>query len=227
MADLLLISKDTLSNILQRIWEGISARRGKANPGAILLSLVSLSNFRSIDVNSELRKGTKSKKQLRQSYAFIPTNEDLQQVLETKPEKFNRLVKAFSYNDNNHLQELLTQYEDDEGNSKITLDQATRWAMYDDIIKNKAMSDSSLLTLSKIHDALIKSEEFKHISPDIQELLIGHVGNVADASFGRKTETSPIANMMFLAEISPEVKDLMSKVKLPDVLKNTNLVTSV
>ena len=220
IADLLLISKDTLSNILQRIWEGISARRGKANPGAILLSLVSLSNFRSIDVNSELRKGTKSKKQLRQSYAFIPTNEDLQQVLETKPEKFNRLVKAFSYNDNNHLQELLTQYEDDEGNSKITLDQATRWAMYDDIVKNKAMSDNSLLTLSKIHDALIKSEEFKHISPDLQELLIGHVGNVADASFGRKTETSPIANMMFLAEISPEVKDLMSKVKLPDVLKN-------
>ena len=219
IADLLLISKDTLSNILQRIWEGISARRGKANPGAILLSLVSLSNFRSIDVNSELRKGTKGK-QLRQSYAFIPTNEDLQQVLETKPEKFNRLVKAFSYNDNNHLQELLTQYEDDEGNSKITLDQATRWAMYDDIVKNKAMSDNSLLTLSKIHDALIKSEEFKHISPDLQELLIGHVGNVADASFGRKTETSPIANMMFLTEISPEVKDLMSKVKLPDVLKN-------
>ena len=221
VADLLLISKDTLSNILQRIWEGISARRGKANPGAILLSLVSLSNFRSIDVNSELRKGTKrGKKQLRQSYAFIPTNEDLQQVLETKPEKFNRLVKAFSYNDNNHLQELLTQYEDDEGNSKITLDQATRWAMYDDIVKNKAMSDNSLLTLSKIHDALIKSEEFKHISPDIQELLIGHVGNVADASFGRKTETSPIANMMFLAETSPEVKDLMAKVKLPDALKN-------
>lgn len=218
IADLLLISKDTLSNILQRIWEGISARRGKANPGAILLSLVSLSNFRSIDVNSELRKGTK--KQLRQSYAFIPTNEDLQQVLETKPEKFNRLVKAFSYNDNNHLQELLTQYEDDEGNSKITLDQATRWAMYDDIVKNKAMSDNSLLTLSKIHDALIKSEEFKNISPDIQELLIGHVGNVVNASFGRKTETSPIANMMFLAEISPEVKDLMSKVKLPDALKN-------
>lgn len=221
IADLLLISKDTLSNILQRIWNGISARRGKANPGAILLSLVSLSNFRSININSELRKGTKKdKKQLRQSYAFIPTNEDLQQVLETKPEKFNRLVKAFSYNDNNHLQELLTQYEDDEGNSKITLDQATRWAMYDDIVKNKAMSDNSLLTLSKIHDALIKSEEFKHISPDLQELLIGHVGNVADASFGRKTETSPIANMMFLAEISPEVKDLMSKVKLPDVLKN-------
>ena len=219
IADLLLISKDTLSNILQRIWNGISARRGKANPGAILLSLISLSNFRSIDVNSELRKGTK-KRQLRQSYAFIPTNEDLQQVLETKPEKFNRLVKAFSYNDNNHLQELLTQYEDDEGNSKITLDQATRWAMYDDIVKNKAMSDNSLLTLSKIHDALIKSEEFKHINPDIQELLIGHVGNVADASFGRKTETSPIANMMFLAEISPEVKDLMSKVKLPDALKN-------
>lgn len=218
VADLLLISKDTLSNILQRIWEGISARRGKANPGAILLSLVSLSNFRSIDVNSELRKGTK--KQLGQSYAFIPTNEDLQQVLETKPEKFNRLVKAFSYNDNNHLQELLTQYEDDEGNSKITLDQATRWAMYDDIVKNKAMSDNSLLTLSKIHDALIKSEEFKHISPDIQELLIGHVGNVVNASFGRKTETSPIANMMFLAEISPEVKDLMSKIKLPDALKN-------
>lgn len=221
IADLLLISKDTLSNILQRIWNGISARRGKANPGAILLSLVSLSNFRSIDRNSELRKGTKkSKRQLNQSYAFIPTNEDLQQVLETKPEKFNRLVKAFSYNDNNHLQELLTQYEDDEGNSKITLDQATRWAMYDDIVKNKAMSDNSLLLLSKIHDALIKSEEFKHISPDIQELLIGHVGNVANASFGRKTETSPIANMMFLAEISPEVKDLMSKVKLPDVLKN-------
>ena len=218
VADLLLISKDTLSNILQRIWEGISARRGKANPGAILLSLVSLSNFRSIDVNSELRKGTK--KQLGQSYAFIPTNEDLQQVLETKPEKFNRLVKAFSYNDNNHLQELLTQYEDDEGNSKITLDQATKWAMYDDIVKNKAMSDNSLLTLSKIHDALIKSEEFKHISPDLQELLIGHVGNVVNASFGRKTETSPIANMMFLAEISPEVKDLMSKVKLPDALKN-------
>lgn len=221
IADLLLISKDTLSNILQRIWSGISARRGKANPGAILLSLVSLSNFRSIDTNSELRKGTKKgKRQLNQSYAFIPTNEDLQQVLETKPEKFNRLVKAFSYNDNNHLQELLTQYEDDEGNSKITLDQATRWAMYDDIVKNKAMSDSSLLTLSKIHDALIKSEEFKHISPDIQELLIGHVGNVANASFGRKTETSSIANMMFLAEISPEVQDLMSKVKLPDVLKN-------
>ena len=220
IADLLLISKDTLSNILQRIWSGISARRGKANPGAILLSLVSLSNFRSIDVNSELRKGTQEGKQLNQSYAFIPTNEDLQQVLETKPEKFNRLVKAFSYNDNNHLQELLTQYEDDEGNSKITLDQATRWAMYDDIVKNKAMSDNSLLTLSKIHDALIKSEEFKHISPDIQELLIGHVGNVVNASFGRKTETSPIANMMFLAEISPEVKDLMSKVKLPDALKN-------
>lgn len=220
IADLLLISKDTLSNILQRIWEGISARRGKANSGAILLSLVSLSNFRRININSELRKGAKGKRQLGQSYAFIPTNEDLQQVLETKPEKFNRLVKAFSYNDNNHLQELLTQYEDDEGNSKITLDQATRWAMYDDIVKNKAMSDSSLLTLSKIHDALIKSEEFKHISPDIQELLIGHVGNVADASFGRKTETSPIANMMFLAEISPEVKDLMSKVKLPDALKN-------
>ena len=221
IADLLLISKDTLSNILQRIWNGISARRGKANPGAVLLSLVSLSNFRSIDTASELRKGTnKGKKQLRQSYAFIPTNEDLQQVLETKPEKFNRLVKAFSYNNNNHLQELLTQYEDDEGNSKITLDQATKWAMYDDIVKNKAMSDNSLLTLSKIHDALIKSEEFKHISSDIQELLIGHVGNVADASFGRKTETSPIANMMFLAEISPEVKDLMSKVKLPDVLKN-------
>ena len=221
IADLLLISKDTLSNILQRIWNGISARRGKANPGAILLSLVSLSNFRSIDRNSELRKGTKKgKRQLNQSFAFIPTNEDLQQVLETKPEKFNRLVKAFSYNDNNHLQELLTQYEDDEGNSKITLDQATRWAMYDDIVKNKAMSDNSLLLLSKIHDALIKSEEFKHISPDIQELLIGHVGNVANASFGRKTETSPIANMMFLAEISPEVKDLMSKVKLPDVLKN-------
>lgn len=221
IADLLLISKDTLSNILQRIWNGISARKGKANPGAILLSLVSLSNFRSIDRNSKLRKGTKNRKrQLGQSYAFIPTNEDLQQVLETKPEKFNRLVKAFSYNDNNHLQELLTQYEDDEGNSKITLDQATRWAMYDDIVKNKAMSDNSLLLLSKIHDALIKSEEFKHISPDIQELLIGHVGNVANASFGRKTETSPIANMMFLAEISPEVKDLMSKVKLPDVLKN-------
>lgn len=221
IADLLLISKDTLSNILQRIWDGISARRGKANPGAILLSLVSLSNFRSIDFKSELRKGTnKGKKQLRHSYAFIPTNEDLQQVLETKPEKFNRLVKAFSYNDNNHLQELLTQYEDDDGNSKITLDQATKWAMYDDIVKNKAMSDMSLLTLSKIHDALIKSEEFKHISPDIQELLIGHVGNVANASFGRKTETSPIANMMFLAEISPEVQDLMSKVKLPDALKN-------
>ena len=228
IADLLLISKDTLSNILQRIWEGISARRGKANPGAILLSLVSLSNFRSIDVNSSLRqgptsrtkKGKRSKKQLRQSYAFIPTNEDLQQVLETKPEKFNRLVKAFSYNDNNHLQELLTQYEDDDGNSKITLDQATRWAMYDDIVKNKAMSDDSLLMFSKIHDALIKSEEFKHISPDIQELLIGHVGNVVNASFGRKTETASIANMMFLAEISPEVQDLMSKVKLPDVLKN-------
>lgn len=220
IADLLLISKDTLSNILQRIWSGISARRGKANPGAILLSLVSLSNFRRININSELRKGTKKGKQLKQSYAFIPTNEELQQVLETKPEKFNRLVKAFSYNDNNHLQELLTQYEDDEGNSKITLDQATRWAMYDDIVKNKAMSDNSLLTLSKIHDALIKSEEFKHISPDLQELLIGHVGNVVNASFGRKTETSPIANMMFLAEISPEVKDLMSKVKLPDVLKN-------
>lgn len=220
IADLILISKDTLSNILQHIWNGISARRGKANPGAILLSLVSLSNFRKININSELRKGTKGKRQLNQSYAFIPTNEDLQQVLETKPEKFNRLVKAFSYNDNNHLQELLTQYEDDEGNSKITLDQATRWAMYDDIVKNKAMSDNSLLTLSKIHNALIKSEEFKHISPDIQELLIGHVGNVVNASFGRKTETSPIANMMFLAEISPEVKDLMSKVKLPDALKN-------
>lgn len=220
IADLLLISKDTLSNILQHIWNGISARRGKANPGAILLSLVSLSNFRSIDYKSELRKGTKKGKQLGQSYAFIPTNEDLQQVLETKPEKFNRLVKAFSYNDNNHLQELLTQYEDDEGNSKITLDQATKWAMYDDIVKNKAMSDDSLLMLSKIHDALIKSDDFKKISLDLQELLIGHVGNVANASFGRKTETSPIANMMFLAEISPEVKDLMSKVKLPDVLKN-------
>ena len=58
IADLLLISKDTLSNILQRIWNGISARRGKANPGAILLSLVSLSNFRSIDTHSKLRKGT-------------------------------------------------------------------------------------------------------------------------------------------------------------------------
>lgn len=220
IADLLLISKDTLSNIVQHIWNGISARRGKANPGAILLSLVSLSNFRKININSDLRKGAKKGRQLNQSFAFIPTNEDLQQVLETKPEKFNRLVKAFSYNDNNHLQELLTQYEDDEGNSKITLDQATRWAMYDDIVKNKAMSDNSLLTLSKIHDALIKSEEFKHISPDIQELLIGHVGNVVNASFGRKTETSPIANMMFLAEISPEVKDLMSKVKLPDALKN-------
>lgn len=214
-------SKKGILAILNQIWDKLASRQSKKNPGAILLSLVTLANYKNINTKSALRYGTKKGKgQLRQSYAFIPTNEDLQQVLETKPEKFNRLVKAFSYNDNNHLQELLTQYEDDDGNSKITLDQATRWAMYDDIVKNKAMSDNSLLTLSKIHDALIKSEEFKHISPDIQELLIGHVGNVADASFGRKTETSPIANMMFLAEISPEVKDLMSKVKLPDVLKN-------
>lgn len=212
-------SKKGILAILNQIWDKLASRQSKKNPGAILLSLITLSNYKNINTKSALRNGTK-KRQLGQSYAFIPTNEDLQQVLETKPEKFNRLVKAFSYNDNNHLQELLTQYEDDEGNSKITLDQATRWAMYDDIVKNKAMSDNSLLTLSKIHDALIKSEEFKHISPDIQELLIGHVGNVVNASFGRKTETSPIANMMFLAEISPEVKDLMSKVKLPDVLKN-------
>ena len=214
-------SKKGILAILNQIWDKLASRQGKKNPGAILLSLITLANYKNINTKSTLRYGTKKgKRQLRQSYAFIPTNEDLQQVLETKPEKFNRLVKAFSYNDNNRLQELLTQYEDDESNSKITLDQATRWAMYDDIVKNKAMSDNSLLLLSKIHDALIKSEEFKHISPDIQELLIGHVGNVANASFGRKTETSPIANMMFLAEISPEVKDLMSKVKLPDVLKN-------
>ena len=220
VAKVIYTSKKGILAILNQIWDKLASRQSKKNPGAILLSLVTLANYKNINTKSALRKGTKKGKQLGQSYAFIPTNEDLQQVLETKPEKFNRLVKAFSYNDNNHLQELLTQYEDDEGNSKITLDQATRWAMYDDIVKNKAMSDNSLLTLSKIHDALIKSEEFKHISPDIQELLIGHVGNVADASFGRKTETSPIANMMFLAEISPEVKDLMSKVKLPDVLKN-------
>lgn len=214
-------SKKGILAILNQIWDKLASRQSKKNPGAILLSLVTLANYKNINTKSALRNGTnKHKRQLKPSYAFIPTNEDLQQVLETKPEKFNRLVKAFSYNDNNHLQELLTQYEDDEGNSKITLDQATRWAMYDDIVKNKAMSDNSLLTLSKIHDALIKSEEFKHISPDIQELLIGHVGNVVNASFGRKTETSPIANMMFLAEISPEVKDLMSKVKLPDALKN-------
>lgn len=214
-------SKKGILAILNQIWDKLASRQSKKNPGAILLSLITLANYKNINTKSALRNGTeKNKGQLDQSYAFIPTNEDLQQVLETKPEKFNRLVKAFSYNDNNHLQELLTQYEDDEGNSKITLDQATRWAMYDDIVKNKAMSDNSLLTLSKIHDALIKSEEFKHISPDIQELLIGHVGNVVNASFGRKTETSPIANMMFLAEISPEVKDLMSKVKLPDALKN-------
>lgn len=211
-------SKKGILAILNQIWDKLASRQSKKNPGTILLSLITLANYKSINTKSALRKG--AKKQLGHSYAFIPTNEDLQQVLETKPEKFNRLVKAFSYNDNNHLQELLTQYEDDEGNSKITLDQATKWAMYDDIVKNKAMSDNSLLTLSKIHDALIKSEEFKHISPDIQELLIGHVGNVANASFGRKTETSSIANMMFLAEISPEVKDLMSKVKLPDALKN-------
>lgn len=220
VAKVIYTSKKGILAILNQIWDKLASRQSKKNPGAILLSLVTLANYKNINTNSALRKGTKKGKQLGQSYAFIPTNEDLQQVLETKPEKFNRLVKAFSYNDNNHLQELLTQYEDDEGNSKITLYQATRWAMYDDIVKNKAMSDDSLLTLSKIHDALIKSEEFKHISPDIQELLIGHVGNVADASFGRKTETSPIANMMFLAEISPEVKDLMSKVKLPDALKN-------
>lgn len=214
-------SKKGILAILNQIWDKLASRQSKKNPGAILLSLITLANYKNINTKSALRNGTKkNERQLGQSYAFIPTNEDLQQVLETKPEKFNRLVKAFSYNDNNHLQELLTQYEDDEGNSKITLDQATRWAMYDDIVKNKAMSDNSLLTLSKIHDALIKSEEFKHISPDIQELLIGHVGNVVNASFGRKTETSPIANMMFLAEISPEVKDLMSKVKLPDALKN-------
>ena len=218
VAKVIYTSKKGILAILNQIWDKLASRQSKKNPGAILLSLVTLANYKNINTKSALRKGTK--RQLGQSYAFIPTNEDLQQVLETKPEKFNRLVKAFSYNDNNHLQELLTQYEDDEGNSKITLDQATRWAMYDDIVKNKAMSDDSLLMLSKIHDALIKSEEFKHISPDIQELLIGHVGNVADASFGRKTETSPIANMMFLAEISPEVKDLMSKVKLPDALKN-------
>lgn len=214
-------SKKGILAILNQIWDKLASRQSKKNPGAILLSLITLSNYKNINTKSALHNGAdKRKRQLGHSYAFIPTNEDLQQVLETKPEKFNRLVKAFSYNDNNHLQELLTQYEDDEGNSKITLDQATRWAMYDDIVKNKAMSDNSLLTLSKIHDALIKSEEFKHISPDIQELLIGHVGNVVNASFGRKTETSPIANMMFLAEISPEVKDLMSKVKLPDALKN-------
>ena len=213
-------SKKGILAILNQIWDKLASRQSKKNSGAILLSLITLSNYKNINTKSALRYGAKKGRQLKQSYAFIPTNEDLQQVLETKPEKFNRLVKAFSYNDNNHLQELLTQYEDDEGNSKITLDQATRWAMYDDIVKNKAMSDNSLLTLSKIHDALIKSEEFKHISPDIQELLIGHVGNVVNASFGRKTETSPIANMMFLAEISPEVKDLMSKVKLPDALKN-------
>lgn len=221
VAKVIYTSKKGLLAILSQIWDKLASRQSKKNPGAILLSLVTLANYKNINTKSALRYGAKKGKgYLGQSYAFIPTNEDLQQVLETKPEKFNRLVKAFSYNDNNHLQELLTQYEDDEGNSKITLDQATKWAMYDDIVKNKAMSDNSLLTLSKIHDALIKSEEFKHISPDIQELLIGHVGNVVNASFGRKTETSPIANMMFLAEISPEVKDLMSKVKLPDVLKN-------
>lgn len=147
------------------------------------------------------------------SYALKPTTEVLKKVLETKPQKFHRLTKAFSYNEPNKVTNIYEfNWLDDLYNKQITKEQAVEWALYDDIVKNKAMSDKQMLDLNKLYTHLLKSEQFKNLSDDIQKLLYGQA---ASDYLGNKSLTHPLANFMFLAVNSKPVKEALKNIAVP------------
>ena len=147
------------------------------------------------------------------SYALKPTTEVLKKVLETKPQKFHRLTKAFSYNEPNKVTNIYEfNWLDDLYNKQITKEQAVEWALYDDIVKNKAMSDKQMLDLNKLYTHLLKSEQFKNLSDDIQKLLYGQA---ASDYLGNKSITHPLANFMFLAVNSEPVKEALKNINMP------------
>lgn len=147
------------------------------------------------------------------SYALKPTTEVLKKVLETKPQKFHRLTKAFSYNEPNKVTNIYEfNWLDDLYNKQITKEQAVEWALYDDIVKNKAMSDKQMLDLNKLYTHLLKSEQFKNLSDDIQKLLYGQA---ASDYLGNKSLTHPLANFMFLAVNSEPVKEALKSITVP------------
>lgn len=147
------------------------------------------------------------------SYALKPTTEVLKKVLETKPQKFHRLTRAFSYNEPNKVTNIYEfNWLDDLYNKQITKEQAVEWALYDDIVKNKAMSDKQMLDLNKLYTHLLKSEQFKNLSDDIQKLLYGQA---ASDYLGNKSLTHPLANFMFLAVNSEPVKEALKNIAVP------------
>lgn len=147
------------------------------------------------------------------SYALKPTTEVLKKVLETKPQKFHRLTKAFSYNEPNKVTNIYEfNWLDDLYNKQITKEQAVEWALYDDIVTNKAMSDKQMLDLNKLYTHLLKSEQFKNLSDDIQKLLYGQA---ASDYLGNKSLTHPLANFMFLAVNSEPVKEALKNINIP------------
>lgn len=147
------------------------------------------------------------------SYALKPTTETLKRVLKSKPQKFHRLTKAFSYNDANKVADIYEfNWLDDLYNKQISKEQAVEWALYDDIVKNKAMSDKQMLDLNKLYTHLLKSEQFKNLSDDIQKLLYGQA---ASDYLGNKTLTHPLANFMFLAANSESVQEALKNISIP------------
>lgn len=147
------------------------------------------------------------------SYALKPTTETLKRVLESKPQKFHRLIKAFSYNEANKVADIYEfNWLDDLYNKQITKEQAVEWALYDDIVRNKAMSDKQMLDLNKLYTQLLKSEQFKNLSDDIQKLLYGQA---ASDYLGNKTLTHPLANFMFLAANSESVQEALKNISAP------------
>lgn len=202
-SDLLTLLKNLLKNFtldnLKELFKYFSVNRHVRLHG--LSNLVLLSN--SAD-SAEIKNA---------SYALKPTTEVLKKVLETKPQKFHRLTKAFSYNEPNKVTNIYEfNWLDDFYNKQITKEQAVEWALYDDIVKNKAMSDKQMLDLNKLYTHLLKSEQFKNLSDDIQKLLYGQA---ASDYLGNKSLTHPLANFMFLAVNSEPVKEALKNINMP------------
>lgn len=202
-SDLLTLLKNLLKNFtlenLKELFKYFSVNRHVRLHG--LSNLVVLSN------------STESVEIKNASYALKPTTEVLKKVLETKPQKFHRLTKAFSYNEPNKVTNIYEfNWLDDLYNKQITKEQAVEWALYDDIVKNKAMSDKQMLDLNKLYTHLLKSEQFKNLSDDIQKLLYGQA---ASDYLGNKSLTHPLANFMFLAVNSEPVKEALKNIAVP------------
>lgn len=202
-SDLLTLLKNLLKNFtlenLKELFKYFSVNRHVRLHG--LSNLVVLSNsVESVEIKNA-------------SYALKPNTEVLKKVLETKPQKFHRLTKAFSYNEPNKVTNIYEfNWLDDLYNKQITKEQAVEWALYDDIVKNKAMSDKQMLDLNKLYTHLLKSEQFKNLSDDIQKLLYGQA---ASDYLGNKSLTHPLANFMFLAVNSEPVKEALKNINIP------------